>query len=67
MVDGLDQVEDRHMSHQHLIQPSLKQNDEKIICTITDVSCTIFFKRARQNSVANILAGGGLVRPNDIV
>jgi len=26
-----------------------------------------FFKRARQNSVANILAGGGLVRPNDIV
>ena len=42
MVDGLYLVEDRHMSLKHLIQPSLKQNDEKIICTITDVSCTVF-------------------------
>ena len=67
MVDGLYLVEDRHMSLKHRRQPSLKQNDEKIICTITDVSCTVFFKRARQDSVLNILVRGGLVRLNDIV
>ena len=57
MVDGLDLVKDRHMSHQHLIQPSLKQNDEKIICTITVVSCTVLSQMPVKAAGENFLAG----------
>ncbi len=57
MVDGLYLVEDRHMSLKQHTQPSLKQNDEKIICTIKDVSCTIFLNAPVKTAVQTFWLG----------
>ena len=44
MVDDLYLVKEWYMSFKHRMHPILKQNDEKIICTIADVSCTVFLQ-----------------------
>ena len=64
MVDGVCLLRESHMSLQQFVKPSLKQNDEKIICTITVVSCTVLLEMRVKTVGENFLAGGGLVSLN---